>query len=160
MKQFGFVYLLGNHWMPDLYKIGCTERSPHKRAAELSDHTGVPEAFDVLCYIEVEDFQAVERRFHALFSGERINTGREFFHSEDLGRFVGAFLRYDGALAFTDCDASSWLASDAVVLADCPNPWGAEQVAAPSSASSFDDFPDDLPWETPALKVVEGGKGA
>ena len=30
--SYGFVYMLRNGYMPDLVKIGCTERSPHLRA--------------------------------------------------------------------------------------------------------------------------------
>lgn len=79
MAQFGFVYLLTNAYMPDVYKIGCTERSPHARAAELSAPTGVPYPFDVTAYIEVEDFQAVERTLHKACAEYRISNNREFF---------------------------------------------------------------------------------
>lgn len=79
MSKIGFVYILTNEYMPDVYKVGCTERSPHERAAELSAATGVPAPFKVLCYIECEDFQVVERKFHEWLSEFRISNGREFF---------------------------------------------------------------------------------
>lgn len=79
MSNYGFVYLLGNHAMPCFYKIGCTERSPHRRAEELSSPTSVPQAFQVLLYIETSDFQSVERHIHQELSDFRVNTGREFF---------------------------------------------------------------------------------
>jgi T5orf172 domain len=81
MSQVGFVYILVNDYMPDVYKIGCTERSPHARADELSKHTGVPAPFVVLCYIEVENFQAVEKDMHKWMAKQRISPAREFFHS-------------------------------------------------------------------------------
>jgi len=80
MSQVGFVYILTNDYMDDVYKVGCTERSPHERAAELSKHTGVPHPFDVLCYIEIADFQRVEKAFHHWLERFRINENREFFY--------------------------------------------------------------------------------
>ena len=74
----GFVYLLGNKAMPCYYKIGCTERSPHARAQQLAT-TGVPHPFDVMLYIEVNNFQQVERKFHRELSDFRASGGREFF---------------------------------------------------------------------------------
>ena len=78
-SKFGFVYILINDYMPGVYKVGCTERSPHERASELSSHTSVPAPFEVLCYIEIDDFQAWERRVHEWLSEHRISSGREFF---------------------------------------------------------------------------------
>lgn len=80
MADFGFVYLLTNPYMDGVYKIGCTERSPHARADELSKPTGVPAPFQVLCYIECANFQPVERRFHDWLQEHRISDNREFFH--------------------------------------------------------------------------------
>jgi hypothetical protein len=79
MSNFGFVYILTNAHMPDVYKVGCTERSPHSRAEELSKPTGVPSPFKVLCYIEVDDFQTYERRMHEWLEEYRISSNREFF---------------------------------------------------------------------------------
>lgn len=80
MSSFGFVYILDNECMPDLIKIGCSERSPHARAAELSGSTGVPVDFRVLCYAEFENFQNIERQLHQWCGGHRVNSRREFFH--------------------------------------------------------------------------------
>lgn len=75
----GFVYLLGNKAMPCYYKIGCTERAPHARARELSAASGVPHPFRVLLYIEVDDYQRAEQRFHREISDYRASSQREFF---------------------------------------------------------------------------------
>lgn len=77
---YGFVYILANDYMRDVIKIGCTERSPLARAEELSKPTGVPYPFRVLCYIEIEDFQRVERDVHERLVEHRISPNREFFH--------------------------------------------------------------------------------
>lgn len=79
MSELGFVYILTNEYMPGVYKIGCTERSPRKRALELSAPTGVPAPFKVLCFIECEDFQKAERRVHEWMADYRISENREFF---------------------------------------------------------------------------------
>lgn len=79
MSNLGFVYILTNQHMPGIYKVGCTERSPHARAEELSKPTGVPSPFKVLAYIEVNDFQVVERDVHKWLAEYRISESREFF---------------------------------------------------------------------------------
>lgn len=100
---FGFVYLLANRAMPCYYKIGCTERSPHARAKELAASSGVPHAFDVLLFIEVDDFQAVERRMHIELSDFRANGGREFFcfGPAHMNWVWHVFKNYPRALSFT-----------------------------------------------------------
>lgn len=78
-RTFGFVYVLSNLEMPDVYKVGMTTRSPHARAAELSKVTGVPTPFDVVYYAEVSDPMGQEKRVHEALSAYRVNSGREFF---------------------------------------------------------------------------------
>jgi len=99
MSQIGFVYILVNEYMPDVYKVGCTERSPHERAAELSKGTGVPDPFQVLCYMEVRDFQSVERALHAWLAQFRISDNREFFH-HGLHHAVGWMFHHRERLSF------------------------------------------------------------
>jgi len=92
-SNFGFVYLIGNPFMPDVYKIGFSDRSPNQRALELSAGTGCPHPFHVICYIEVSDPMAHERDMHDLFSRYRISPNREFFHvgREDIALLLSAF---------------------------------------------------------------------
>jgi hypothetical protein len=101
MSSYGFVYILGNEYMPDLYKIGCTERSPHARAAELSQATGVPAQFRVLCYAEFDKFQSIEKNMHQWCSGHRVNNGREFFQG-CLRYAVQLLWWHPHRLSFTD----------------------------------------------------------
>ncbi|TFL14198.1 GIY-YIG nuclease family protein [Pusillimonas caeni] len=77
----GFVYVMGNAYMPRVYKVGATQRSPHARADELSAATGVPVDFQVLGYAEFADAFAIEAEIHDVFCCERINSGREFFEA-------------------------------------------------------------------------------
>jgi hypothetical protein len=75
----GFVYLMGNVSMPDIYKIGMTMRSAQERADELSAPSGLPTPFEVLCAVELEDPRTFERRMHRFFCHNRVSETREFF---------------------------------------------------------------------------------
>lgn len=99
-RVIGFVYIIVNDYMPGIYKIGCTERSPHERAAELSKPTGVPAPFEVLCYIEVEHFQAEEQALHTWLGDFRISNNREFFEG-GLHCAVGWMWHHRSRLSFT-----------------------------------------------------------
>lgn len=102
MSSYGFVYLLSNEYMPHVFKIGCSERSPHIRALELSKSTGVPANFDVVCYIEVADPFRIEAELHSLFSDLRISSGREFFYAplqRNVVEILSAFQFHPEALA-------------------------------------------------------------
>jgi hypothetical protein len=81
MSQYGFVYCLENYSFPGLYKIGCTERSPTRRAQELSSTTGVPSEFFVAAYAECDNYQQVEREIHWRLNQYRKNSQREFFNA-------------------------------------------------------------------------------
>lgn len=76
---YGFIYCIGNDYMPDIYKIGMTERSPMQRCRELSASTSAPWPFDILFYAEVEDPRVVEQQLHQIFADRRVSEGREFF---------------------------------------------------------------------------------
>lgn len=74
----GLVYVLFNPHMPGLVKIGKTSRDANLRAAELSQHTGVPADFIVVFQQEVTDCDMVERLVHERLSERRL-PNREFF---------------------------------------------------------------------------------
>lgn len=77
----GFLYVLINASMPDVVKVGKTERDPESRARELSGVTGVPTPFVVVYQEFFDDCSAAEEYVHALLeaSGYRVATNREFF---------------------------------------------------------------------------------
>ena len=77
--SWGFVYVLGHHCMPGVYKVGYTERSPRARLEELSKSTSVPGDFDLICYAEYENPREREQEIHRRLDKYRVDPGREFF---------------------------------------------------------------------------------
>lgn len=77
--SYGFVYILGNPCLPEIYKIGMTSRSPSLRCKELGDSTAAPAPFVLLAYYEFEDARSMEQDMHCLFSEFRVSPNREFF---------------------------------------------------------------------------------
>lgn len=100
MSKSGFVYVLTNEHM-SVFKLGCTERSVHDRAAELSAPTAVPAPFDVLCYVECEDFQRLEQQMHGWLKDFRVNQAREFFCNDGLPYAVRILYWHPKRRAFT-----------------------------------------------------------
>lgn len=75
----GYIYILSNTCMPNLLKIGVTERDVEERVAELSAPTSVPEPFVVEAWFASEFPAQDERAIHGLFSSHRHRSRREFF---------------------------------------------------------------------------------
>lgn len=75
----GFVYVLHCPAMPNLAKVGRTNRSPWERAAELSNHSGVPEPYDLTRAFPVFDSAKAERLCHDVLDRRRNSRSREFF---------------------------------------------------------------------------------
>lgn len=75
-----YVYILINPAIPNLVKIGRTDRSPEDRASELAT-TGVPTAFIVAYEHQVGNSRGAESAIHALLQekGFRPEASREFF---------------------------------------------------------------------------------
>lgn len=75
----GWVYILSNPEMPELLKIGFTEREPLSRAKEISQDTGVPSEFIVDYQVYSSRPYELERKVHELLHEYRLNNNREFF---------------------------------------------------------------------------------
>lgn len=75
--NLGHVYILKNAYMPDLVKIGFTDRDPGTRASELSGFTGVPGKFEIVQSWYVSNASQLEKQIHAELGSFR-RTG-EFF---------------------------------------------------------------------------------
>lgn len=106
MSTFGFVYIMDNEAMlPDVYKIGRTDRAPAARADELSRSTGVPAPFSVLCYAEFKDSEVWERRLHEWCARYRMNPAREFFQG---GLAYAVSILYWSMDRLSFCDASAY----------------------------------------------------
>lgn len=78
-QRAGFIYVLTNPSIPELVKIGQTERHPAARVAELSSHEGVALPFALEFYIEVADRFRAEAAIHEALAAFRVSTDREFF---------------------------------------------------------------------------------
>lgn len=73
-----YIYVLTNESMPDLVKIGHTNKDIEQRIKEL-DNTSTPLPFQCFYAAEVTDARIVETKLHRVFSDKRIRTNREFF---------------------------------------------------------------------------------
>jgi hypothetical protein len=134
--DYGFVYLLGNVCMPNIYKVGFTDRAPHQRAKELSASTSVPKEFDVLCYIEVSDPQYVEGVFHSWLKDRRVSPGREFFDVDDLIWLAGIYKHYRDALSFSHSKLIEYMSTD-----DCEFDGDIESIPCPFQSSKSKEAP-------------------
>ena len=85
----GIVYILTNKGMPNLVKIGYTERTAKDRANELYDKiTGVPMPFNVAHEEICENPQELETLIHKEFDELRPNKYREFFEFSELSEAI------------------------------------------------------------------------
>jgi len=75
----GFVYILSNPSMPNLLKIGKSDRDPTAFRADELYTTGVPQPFKVEYFAYVEDHHSLETKIHRRFANKRPNASREFF---------------------------------------------------------------------------------
>lgn len=82
----GFVYILSNEAMPNIYKIGCTYRNLDERINQLSRSTSIPKKFNLIAYGIFDDCVDVEKTFHQSF--KKYHYGKEYF------RFTKHFLIY------------------------------------------------------------------
>jgi len=74
-----WLYIMSNETMPNLLKIGFTNKTPDKRAKQLSRSTGVPLEFKVEYAFKCFNSQQLESEIHRYLLSSRINTNREFF---------------------------------------------------------------------------------
>lgn len=80
--NYTIVYVLTNPSMPDIVKIGKTDRdSVDARLRELYT-TGVPVPFECFYACKVDATLDVESNLHRAFAPSRINPQREFFEIE------------------------------------------------------------------------------
>ena len=78
--ESGFIYILDNEIMPNLYKVGFTARNPDRRAEEISSKSGLPKPFLVKKYWRTNDTYIVEQRIHEKLSD--FSEGKEFFKGD------------------------------------------------------------------------------
>lgn len=93
-----YIYLLTNESMPNVVKVGYTDRTVEDRAIELHT-TGVPTPFVIFAYWQVPEnkVQNIEVDLHGALSGYRIANNREFFKAEPdkvkdyISKFIGNY---------------------------------------------------------------------
>lgn len=104
MANYGFVYLMSNNSMPDIYKIGYTDRSPLQRRDELSSSTSIPTSFELIFYIECENPIYVEKEMHDAFSKYRVSNKREFFKFDIKTLMINVYTYFEECgINFTKC---------------------------------------------------------
>lgn len=75
----GYIYILSNPLMPDIVKIGQTERDLEERIEELSNPTGVGARFQAEACFPVGDPIVAEGDVHRALNAFRVSPNREFF---------------------------------------------------------------------------------
>lgn len=85
----GVIYILTTPFMPDIFKIGRTERNVEDRIKPL-DTTSMPAPFRCVYAAEVNDVVIVEKRIHKIFIDKRIRRNREFFEKVSLEQLIEA----------------------------------------------------------------------
>lgn len=85
----GVIYILTTPFMPDIFKIGRTERNVEDRIKPL-DTTSMPAPFRCVYAAEVNDVVIVEKRIHNIFIDKRIRRNREFFEKGSLEQLIEA----------------------------------------------------------------------
>ena len=75
----GYVYCMSNPAIPDLLKIGYTERPMEERLQEANSSTWVPAEFSIVFARHVNEPNAKEQIIHRILKDKRSNPKREFF---------------------------------------------------------------------------------
>ncbi len=75
----GFVYVLSNECMPDIYKVGYTTKSVKGRIEELSRSTSIPMPFKEEFSFYALDVERAEKLMHEALKEYRISQTKEFF---------------------------------------------------------------------------------
>jgi hypothetical protein len=104
MAYYGFVYVLSNQIMPNIYKIGYTEKSPMQRASDLSN-TSIPLPYEVICYGEIEDPMAFERQLHEDHKEKRVAGNREFFKLDYVDLMNLNYIIEEYCTNYVECEA-------------------------------------------------------
>ena len=78
-NNYGIVYVLTNPAMPDLVKIGMTNRNSVDARMKQLFNTSVPVPFECEYACKVTDCLRVEKALHIAFHPYKIHSQREFF---------------------------------------------------------------------------------
>jgi len=74
----GWVYIISNKSMPNIFKVGFTMKDPIERAKALAkDNSGVPFPYDVDYAILIDDPRSIEKAVHKNL--HEFREGKEWF---------------------------------------------------------------------------------
>lgn len=167
MATDGYLYVLSNNSMPNIFKIGKTRQKAASRAHELSKHTAIPTPFKLEYERFFQHAEHAEMLIHALLADHRIDVMREFFavridHAIALCERIAEQLKENPdifALRFPN-HGDSWtqpdierlrrLIVDGATIRECSielgrNPYEIETVANKKSIISTTNFPSSVP---------------
>lgn len=74
----GIVYILINEVMPNVIKVGKTDRNDVLKRIKDLNGTNLPLSYECFHAREVEDMDFVEKQLHKILDDKRINPKREF----------------------------------------------------------------------------------
>jgi len=102
----GYVYVLSNPAMPNLLKIGYTDREVDERVDELNS-TGVPVPFEVEAIFGSSNAYKDEQVIHSMLAQHRLANNREFSLSLSKRLFNVLSTILDRNLIFSNLQTSS-----------------------------------------------------
>lgn len=68
----GWIYVLENPYMPNLFKIGFTKNTVEQRVIESSNHTGVPSPLECVYHCRVTAPAPIEKGAHQMLATYRV----------------------------------------------------------------------------------------
>jgi hypothetical protein len=80
MLDEGYIYVISNEAMPNLYKIGMTKKDDIRERISGLQTSGVPFPFDCEFAMKVQNVEKIEKLLHETFGEHRVNP-RERSHS-------------------------------------------------------------------------------
>jgi hypothetical protein len=87
---YGFIYILSNPAMQNLYKVGLTTNSVAQRSKELSSSTGVPKPFvpEKIFEVDASKLLDIEQLAHRKLKSKNRHFWKEFFEGQLPEDFV------------------------------------------------------------------------
>lgn len=92
----GFLYVLSNKSIPNMYKIGFTRNIVQRRVEELNSTTSIPTDFDIELVFSCQEPYNAEVFVHQSLDNFRYNERREFF-TTTLKRIYSIIQSYEDA---------------------------------------------------------------
>lgn len=155
MNTIGFVYILRNDYVPNLVKIGYTDRDPSTRAEELSNFTGVPGKWKICESWKLNDAYIWEQKIFASLFKYR-ETGEFFKLSPNKAiDLVRIFLFTNGAI---DSNGLSNADIDELRLAEVRNKEYAEENRKKAVKEEWEKVKNEYFYKATKAAEIKYGK--